>query len=494
MKGILFAVIFIISALQSYSQPANVREINDIVAPGIALEPLMFLASDELMGRSPRRPEINVAARYISEKFKSFNIKQPEGTRDYFQEFEIKMTKPAGGGSFKMNSINYNIGDKILQISGGDVSLNAPIVFAGYGSEKDLEKIDVKGKIVVTNFGSNDSSSVYDGFATMDEKNKLLSDKGAVAIIHRVWQTNVPWARLHNYFTRERFLNEEEATYTVFIVEGDDPDFLPSLKDGSTATLQSSGNTVNKFSAKNVVGWIEGTDAKLKNQFIVLSAHYDHIGVADKPKMEDGKMDSIFNGARDNAVGVTAVINAARYFSKHPPKRSVLLIAYTAEEMGLIGSRYFADNPILPLKKLVYNLNIDNASYNDTTLITVVGLGRTSADNDIKNAAAAYGLKAVPDPAPEQNLFDRSDNVSLAEKGIPAPTFSLGIARFDSVIMKRYHQLSDETGNFSLTYALKYIRSFVLAAQNIANNPNQPAWIKNDKYESAWKKLYTSAE
>jgi hypothetical protein len=142
------------------------------------------------------------------------------------------------------------------------------------------------------------------------------------------------------------------------------------------------------------------------------------------------------------------------------------------------------------LKQIVYNLNIDNASYNDSSIVTVIGLGRTSADNDIKRAAKAYGLTAIPDPAPEQNLFDRSDNVSFAVKGIPAPTFSLGIRKFDENITNRYHQLSDEVGNFNLRYAMKYIRSYILAAKYIADNVAQPVWIKGDQYEEPWKKLY----
>ena len=201
-------------------------------------------------------------------------------------------------------------------------------------------------------------------------------------------------------------------------------------------------------------------------------------------------MDSIYNGARDNAIGTTAVIDAARYFAQHPAKRSILFIAYTAEEIGEVGSKYFSLHPLVPLKQLVYNLNIDNANYNDTSIITVIGLGRTSADEDIKKACAAYHLTAMPDPAPEQNLFDRSDNANLADKGIPAPTFSLGIKKFDAEINKRYHQLSDEVGNFDLDYGLKYIRSFILAAKYIADNPAQPVWIKGDKYEAAWKELF----
>jgi Zn-dependent M28 family amino/carboxypeptidase len=267
---------------------------------------------------------------------------------------------------------------------------------------------------------------------------------------------------------------------------------LPSsIADGTTATLISSGNKTNVVPAKNVVGWIKGTDPKLSEQFILLSAHYDHIGVSETPRMEEGKLDSIYNGARDNAVGVAGIVNAARYFSAHPPKRSILFIAFTAEELGLVGSRYYSDNPAMPLKKIVYNLNIDNGGYNDTTIVTVVGLGRTSADPDILKGAGAFGLTAKPDPDPTMNLFDRSDNVNFAVKGIPAPTFGMGMKTFDSTMMKRYHQLSDETGDLNPSYILKYIKAYILTAKNIADNPARPTWIKNDKYEAAYKELYT---
>jgi Zn-dependent M28 family amino/carboxypeptidase len=322
--------------------------------------------------------------------------------------------------------------------------------------------------------------------------NKAVSFKqGAAALIVRYRPAGPSWEEFQHHFLADRILHGESSSFPEFLINDTQAPLNALIDQASTATLKTSGSRTGDTPARNVMGWVQGTDPKLKDQFIVLTSHYDHIGVARQPKMEEGKLDSIYNGARDNAIGVAAVLNAARYFSKHPPKRSVLFINYTAEELGLIGSRHYADNPTVPLKNIVYNLNIDNASYNDTTIVTVVGLGRTSADNDIKKSCAAYGLKANPDPAPEQNLFDRSDNVSLAAKGIPAPTFSLGVTKFDSTITRRYHQLSDETGDMNMSYALKYMKAFILTAKNIADNPAQPSWIKNDKYEAAWKKLYT---
>jgi Zn-dependent M28 family amino/carboxypeptidase len=239
---------------------------------------------------------------------------------------------------------------------------------------------------------------------------------------------------------------------------------------------------------KNVMAYIQGTDPALQGQYIVLSAHYDHLGVTKHPKMEDGKLDSIYNGARDNALGSTAVIDAAKYFGRYPPKRSVMFVTYSAEEEGLIGSEYYAAHPIIPLNQTVYNLNIDNASYNDTTLISLVGLNRTSEDSNIISACKAYGLSVNGDPTGGQ-LFYESDNAPLAKRGIPAPTYSLGMRTFDSTIFNRYHRLSDETGNMDMHYAVKFIRAYILSAIYIADDAAQPMWTKGDMYEKEWLKL-----
>jgi Zn-dependent M28 family amino/carboxypeptidase len=167
-----------------------------------------------------------------------------------------------------------------------------------------------------------------------------------------------------------------------------------------------------------------------------------------------------------------------------------LLCAWTAEEKGLLGSSYFAENPPIALKEIIFNLNIDNAGYNDTSLVTVIGLGRSSADYHISEAAEAFGLKALSDPAPEQGLYDRSDNVNFAKKGIPAPTFSLGFTAFDQEVAKHYHQASDQFDNFDLDYALKYWKSYILSAEKIANDPKKPLWKEGDKYEGVSKALY----
>lgn len=189
-------------------------------------------------------------------------------------------------------------------------------------------------------------------------------------------------------------------------------------------------------------------------------------------------------------MGTTTVLSIAENIAKYPTKRSALFILFTGEEKGLLGSKYYVENPVLPLNKMVYCFNSDNAGYNDTSVITVIGLSRTTAAQHIKDAATAFGLTAIDDPAPEQNLFDRSDNVMFAQKGIPAPTFSLGFKSFDGDVTKYYHQAGDEANTLDYDYLVKFFESYVLAGRLIANDPKTPVWISDDKYAPAGKSLY----
>ena len=240
--------------------------------------------------------------------------------------------------------------------------------------------------------------------------------------------------------------------------------------------------------SQNVIGVIEGSDPDLKEEYLLLSAHYDHVGIG--PATAEG--DSIYNGARDNAVGVATVMAAGKYFADHPPKRSMLLALWTAEEMGLIGSRMFVEDPAVPLEQIIYNLNIDGAGYNDTTKVTIVGLERTDAQPLFETAVQEFGLEAIPSPVPELNLFNRSDNVHFARKGIPAPTFSLGFTSFNEELQYFYHQPTDESDTVDFDYVTNYVRAYVLAAQKIANAENAPFWNVGDEYEEAGRKLYES--
>jgi len=240
----------------------------------------------------------------------------------------------------------------------------------------------------------------------------------------------------------------------------------------------------------NVAGVIEGTDPKLKEEYIILSAHFDHVGVGKQGGPNYPATDSIFNGARDNAFGTVGLLTAAKALSQQHPKRSVLVLALTGEEVGLLGSRYYAENPLIPLKQTIFDLNIDGAGYNDTTIVSVIGLERTGAKAEIEAGAKAFGLGVFAEPAPEQGLFDRSDNVSFAAKGVPAPTFSPGFKSFDEAIGKYYHQAIDNPESIDFGYLTRFCQAFAHTARLIADRPTRPMWSAGDKYEAAAKELY----
>lgn len=475
-------------AFQVQAQKSNIESIFNEKE---AISHFRFLASDELMGRDPIRPEIDAASRYISEQFWKYGAKQVDGANGYYQNIPFRLSSPPSKGTVSIGNNDFEQGDGLLVLDGPSLTGNFQMVVVGYGQESDYTAKDVKGKIVVTNVGSPNRLSPADLFSAGRDKISLAKSKGAIALIEMYNVPSVPWNLVSNYLNRPQLTVDNtkgEESITYIWLKDLNNDLINSIGKGtySNADFEIIGKVNKKITGKNVVAVIEGTDPKLKNEYLMLSAHYDHVGVG-KPNAEG---DSIYNGARDNAVGTVAVINAAKYFAKNPPKRSILLCAWTAEEKGLLGSAYFADNPLVPLNQVIFNLNIDNAGYNNTKLVTVIGLGRTSADPLISKAVTEFELEAIADPAPEQGLYDRSDNVNFARKGIPSPTFSLGFTAFDEQVSKHYHQASDQVDNFDLDYALLYWKSYILAAQNIANWHEKPKWNAGDKYESVSKELY----
>jgi hypothetical protein len=486
-----FALVCLLLTGYSSTIFAQKEAIERLIEKKEAVSHFSFLASDELMGRDPIRPEIDIAARYIAEQFERYGAKQVPGATGYYQPVPFRLSAPPVTGEIKLGEKTLYHGGEMLVLDGPDVSGTYDLVVAGYGLEGDYAGKDVTGKMVVVRVGQPDRLSPSDLFAAGRQKLALAKAKGAIGIIEMYNVPTTPWGLLANYLNKPTLTidNDPESGNNITYIWAKDlsGELIQAIAEKNLkATLTVTGKVNRQISGKNVVAYIEGTDATLKDQYLMLSAHYDHIGVG--PPNAEG--DSIYNGARDNAVGTVAVINAAKFFAEHPPKRSILLCAWTAEEKGLLGSGYFAANPLIPLNQIVYNLNIDNAGYNDTSIVSVIGLGRTSADHHIEAAAVEFGITAIPDPSPEQGLYDRSDNVNFARKGIPAPTYSLGFTAFDETISKYYHQASDQVDSFDLDYAMVYWKSYLLSAQKIANDPKQPSWVAGDKYEEAGKALY----
>jgi hypothetical protein len=454
-----------------------------------------FLASDELMGRRTGEAGNRVAARYIAEQFRLYGLKTPPGQDGYLQTIPFEKIKAASSGTLLVGADTLKLGKELVVMGGNPTNVTGEVVYVGYGltdGEDGYKGRDLKGRIVVAQGGSPDAKSPREIFTAAEAKRKLAAEKGVAAIIE-LYSESIPWGFVNQYFNREQITaampSGPNAPAHLWINNANNK--YKQLKEtGQTVTLRTSGRERVAAPSANVAGIIEGTDPKLKNEYVILSAHYDHVGVGKQGGSAYEPGDSIFNGARDNAFGTVAILESAKVLAQQRPKRSVLVIALTGEEVGLLGSRYYAEHPLVPLKQTVFDLNTDGAGYNDTTIVSVIGLERTGAKAEIEAGARAFGLSVFAEPAPEQGLFDRSDNVAFAAKGIPAPTFSPGFKAFDDAIGKYYHQAIDNPESLNYKYVQRFCQAFAHTARLIANRTTRPQWIAGDKYEAAGKALY----
>ncbi|WP_080237931.1 M28 family peptidase [Spirosoma rigui] len=458
-----------------------------------------FLASDELQGRRTGELGNQIAARYIAEQFRSLGLKpaaQTDGQPSYLQTIRLERVKAATSATLLVGADTLRLGKELAVMSGGAANVSGEPIYAGYGltdGDDGYKGRDVKGRIVIVQGGSPDAKGPSEIFRASNSKRKLATDKGAAALIE-LYSESIPWGFVNQYFSREQVSIPTTTSGTAPVahlwINNANNKYKQLKEAGLSVTLRTSGRVRSSAPSANVAGIIEGTDPKLKDEFVVLSAHFDHIGVGKQSGTPYQPEDSIFNGARDNAFGTVSILTAAKALALQRPKRSVLVLALTGEEVGLLGSSYYAEHPLVPLKQTVFDLNTDGAGYNDTTIISVVGLERTGAKSEIEAAAKAFGLGVFAEPAPEQGLFDRSDNVSFAAKGIPAPTFTPGFKSFDEAIGKYYHQAIDNPESLDYGYVLRFCQVYAHAARLIANRATRPQWSPGDKYEAAGKALY----
>lgn len=486
MKRIV-VIVFILIYSTGWSQPETVNSITQSIVTNEAQAHLAFLASDEMRGRDTGSPEIAIAGNYIASYFKQLGLKPAPGADGYFQRVGLASGKPPIAATFTLGTHAFSLSDDLIVMGGGNSNVSGDIVFVGYGSPADMEKADVKGKIVVALVGTANDPNIMKAFLTdSPAKVALATSLGARALVEVLALPGVPWTSLVNYFNQPRITLQKGSSIPHLWMKNSDAAAWNTLKEKRTATgsLTIEGARTKTIEARNVAAVVEGTDPVLKNQYLVVSAHYDHVGVSNNGA------DSIYNGARDNAIGTVGLMLTAKYLAKNRPKRSVLFLALTAEEKGLLGSAWYAEHPLVPMKQTVFNFNCDGAGYNDTNIVTIIGLERTSQEGNIATACEAFGLKAMKDPVPEQNLFERSDNYNFAVKGVPAIDFAPGIKAFDAELMKYYHQPADEVASLDFDYLIKYYRAYVYANALISNDTSMPAWKAGDKFEAAAKELY----
>ncbi len=484
----LLPFITIISTLLAVNSQTEVEKVNATISKNDIESQIYFLASDELRGRETGSPEIDIAAAYLANTLRRYNVKPAGENNSFYQYVQLEKISAAKNLSIQLNGMGS---DKLLPLRATNFNFNGTVIYLNYGLEDDYKDKNVKGKLIIAKVGTSEKNDSRSAFRVGSKKRKLAKEHGAVGIVELSNANETLWNQISHYFNGEKLQlvssSDKEKSIHLWL-QDTDGSIEKQVSSGKTiaGNLTISGIDKKPVVSRNIVGMLEGSDPKLKDEYVIYSAHYDHNGVG-KPNAEN---DSIYNGARDNAVGTVTVLSAAENIAKYPTKRSALFILFTGEEKGLLGSKWYVEHPVIPLEKMVYCFNSDNGGYNDTSKATIIGLNRTTVGKHIVNATSQFGLTAIDDPAPEQGLFDRSDNVHFAKKGIPAPTFSLGFTAFDAEINKYYHQVTDNPDTLDYDYLVKFFKSYVLACRLIANDPETPFWVKGDKYYEDGKKLY----
>ncbi|WP_018479190.1 M28 family peptidase [Pontibacter roseus] len=493
-----------------------------------------YLADDRLLGRQPGTPGYQMAVDYVVDHYKKAGV-EPAGENGTYLQL-VRLRKSFIGKDAALSVLDAQ-GNEMKLTDGKEfsiyphaeeqqVSINAPLVFAGYGISApdlgydDYAGIDVTGKIVVVLRGAPASfpSTVSAYSRDMMTVLQTAADKGAVGVVvatanpkgrvpnlqrgtYSVMDANGKVAVSRNYVSEKiKVLANIDAKTFHQLLQGaalDTAQVVPGLKKGTTAsaplgyTLRASYNsTYQDFESQNVIGKITGSDPQLKNEYVVHSAHLDHVGIGAPVNG-----DSIYNGAHDNASGVASVLEIAKIYSRLPekPKRSVLFVMVTAEEMGLLGSAYFARYPTVPVQSIVADINTDMPTI-IAPLLSVVGLGanHSTLENEVAAAAQHLGLAVEEDPEPEQMRFIRSDQYSFVTQGIPALHIKYGNKTKDGQnnLNKQveawravhYHKPQDgfENGTFDFDAGKKYVQLNFLISYQVANNPQRPTWKPGD--------------
>ncbi len=498
---------------------------------------MAFLADDLLEGRETGTRGYDIAARYVAAQFMQMGLKPAGDPGSYLQ------TVPLRGGNVVPNAAVFEIrrpgGTQALvslreflmgpRLYADDVEVTAPLVFVGYGvtaprfQHDDYDGIDVRGKMAVWVSGRPKQFPTEEGahYASGLTKARLAARHGAVGWI----QLQTPEAEKRSPFARSALSNGQQVMDWV-TADGRGSRELPGMRGSALVSAAAASQLFSevavsaadvftadqagqplprldlKLSAKlaqstrrtdltsaNVVGLIEGSDPVLRNEYVVFTAHLDHLGV--RPSITG---DTVLNGALDNASGVATLLEMARLTaaSTVKPRRSMLFVAVTGEEKGLTGSAYFATLPTVPAAAMVANVNLDMPNLLiDFNEVVAFGAERSSLKGAAMRAAAATKVTLVPDPWPEQGVFTRSDHYSFVQQGVPSIWIAVGTGSFDPTedgrksgerfLREHYHRASDDMKlPFNWGAAVRFTRLNFLLGLEIANAPQRPRWNEGD--------------
>lgn len=522
--------------------------INDAEQAGAKIEDselrahVKFLSDDMLEGRGTGARGGLLAAKYIAAKFESLGLEPAAADRTYFQQVGLvgiktdqstKLTVKGASGS-----ADFSYGDQFVagtDLERNEIPLNAEIVFVGYGvaapenNWDDYKGVDVRGKILLMmvndppatpaepNLFGGKALTYYGRWTYKYEEAARRGAAGAI-LIHTNESAGYGWNVVRSSWGGERFglIPEagtpalglkawvtEDAARKIASLGGQNLDqlrqaaqtrgFRPVTLNAKVETTLKT--TSHRVQSPNVVGILRGSDPVQKNEYVIYSAHWDHLGIRpDQPG------DNIYNGAVDNATGVAGILAIAKAFQalNSKPKRSILFIATTAEEQGLLGAEYYAHHPLVPLAKTVADINLDSMNVlGQTSDITPLGADRSTLGKFIEAVAGENQVTISPDAHPEQGLFYRSDHFPFAKVGIPAVNFEPGSnfvghspewgkEKFKDYNENRYHQPSDEySPNWDFSGLVQQARLAFWVGLRVANADETPQWNKGDEFERA---------
>ncbi|HYA97687.1 MAG TPA: M28 family metallopeptidase [Methylomirabilota bacterium] len=487
---------------------------------------VQYLADDKLEGRDTGSRGFAKAAAYVTEEFRRAGLK-PGGTRGYAQPVEFAASQLDEANS----SLELLRGGKAEPVKFGEEAFltvnsdtaketEAEAVFAGYGlvvpelKYDDLAGLDVKGKIVffVTGGPPDMPGPVKAHFQSQEERRRVLTSAGAIGVasIQNPKAAEVPWSRTAGGrfnprmepapeipptkpITGYRFsmtVNPEHAE-KFFAGSGHGfEEILAAINTGKPlphfplAVKVHARVAAKRWTVKsqNTVGVWRGSDPAVSDEYVVISAHLDHLGVG-----EPVNGDRIYNGAMDDASGVASLIEIARALKESgaKPRRSILFVAVTGEEKGLLGSRYFAEHPTVPAKNILADLNMDMfLPLFPLKYLEVQGLGESTLGDDLREVAAARGVEVQADKEPEHNRFIRSDQYSFIRKGIPALAFKFGYLpgtpeekTFQAWYRERYHGPTDDANQpVDAAAAAQFNAILEALALRVADAEKRPEW------------------
>jgi hypothetical protein len=488
---------------------------------------VLFLASDALKGRDAASPEFGIAAQYVAAQFFAAGLRPAGDASTYLQSVPLVSYQPADHGNIVLSAPKqtprpFEFGqDYAPGVNPGshETLIQAPVVFAGFGlvvpddKRDDYAGVDVKGKIVAVLGGApqNLPPDIRAHLSSLATKQEIAKAHGAAGVIVLVPVSGSPeafagWDRARTFWRKpDGTAGTPGAPVLAYVSVSGAAKLFAGAKLKWADVLKQSGDPETRFRAAplpgtltvvlhtsftpeesaNVAGILPGSDPNLKDQVVVLSAHLDHLGIGPP----DATGDTVYNGAEDNAVGVASLVEEARRFqaSGKPPRRSVLFLAVTAEEEGLVGSDYFMRHPPMPFKRIVADVNLDmpilTYAFQD---MTAYGAERSGLGPIVAKAVADLGVTLSPDPDPSKGLFIRSDHYRFVQQGIPSMALwpgqaGPGKAAWDDFFAHHYHQPSDEASlPIDWAQAVRFVGVNYAIARGIADADDRPCWNKGD--------------